>query len=269
LFCLDRDGLLRWCRALARDYPSFTNQIGLAASPVLHKDTLLLAMENVGESLALGIDRGTGQNRWKVSRPGEPNWVTPFIWQHRGQAEAVFPSGQGLSAYVPDTGRALWSYPAADLSKIPSPVAANDALFFPSREELLAVRRSTGSSRPQATWQSKKLKATTASPLCHGGRVYAVNSVGVLACAEAATGKLLWQERIQGPFSASPVLAGNKLYLVNESGLATIVEVGDRPRVLGTSDLGEAVLASPAVADRALFLRTDQHLFRIAQPTSK
>ncbi len=129
--------------------------------------------------------------------------------------------------------------------------------------------RGTASSRPAGAWHSKKLKATTASPLCYRGRVYAVNSIGVLACAEAATGKLLWQERVTGPFSASPVLADNKLYLVNESGLATVVEVGDQPHILGTNDLGEAVLASPAVAGGALFLRTDQHLFRIAQPTGK
>jgi outer membrane protein assembly factor BamB len=82
-------------------------------------------------------------------------------------------------------------------------------------------------------------------------------------------GKVLWQQRIKGPVSASPVAAGGKIYLVNEEGVTTVVEAGAQPRVLHTNRLGETILATPAVAGRALFLRSDQHLYCIAQGQGK
>src|SRR5207244_2943831 len=55
LAALDRDGRLLWYRSLCADYPTIGNNVGMAASPVLHEDTLLVAMENVGESFAAAI----------------------------------------------------------------------------------------------------------------------------------------------------------------------------------------------------------------------
>lgn len=83
LAALDADGNLLWYRALVRDYPTITNQVGMAASPVLYKDVLLLPLENAGDqSLALALDAGTGRNRWKAERTRDINWVTPLVRRH-------------------------------------------------------------------------------------------------------------------------------------------------------------------------------------------
>src|SRR5438128_260440 len=55
--CYDKDGDLVWYRSLVGDYPTIGNNVGMAASPTMHGDTLLICLENVGESFAVGIDK--------------------------------------------------------------------------------------------------------------------------------------------------------------------------------------------------------------------
>jgi outer membrane protein assembly factor BamB len=97
------------------------------------------------------------------------------------------------------------------------------------------------------------------------GRVYAVSSGGIVNCADAATGKPLWARRLEGQFAASPLAADGKLYVVSEDGTTTVLRAGGKAEVLGTNALGETVLASPAAANGALYLRSDRHLYCIAQ----
>jgi outer membrane protein assembly factor BamB len=266
LAALDRDGNLLWYRSLARDYPQITNQVGMAASPILHLDMLLLAVETTGESFAAGLDAATGQNCWKVPRPRDTNWVTPLLLDHHGRALALFLSANELTAYDPATGRQFWIYHARGLSptpSVPSPAAADGLLVTGTG---VALRTGRGRERPALAWKSSKLRPAYASPLCYDGRLYAVNNTGtILGCFDLKDGRVAWQQRVRGPFSASPVAAGGRLYFVNEEGVTTVVEAGARPRVLATNPLGEEVLATPALAGKALFLRSDRHLSCIAE----
>jgi outer membrane protein assembly factor BamB len=262
LFCLDPDGLLVWCRTLAHDYPAITNHSGMASSPVLVGETLVVPMENPGDSFVVGIATSTGKNRWRIGRPRDNSWTTPLVWTRQGRTELVLQSGPKLSAHDPQTGRERWSWSEKELAKIPSPVAAEGLVLVPSRDELIALRPDEGAEpTAQLAWRSAKLKPTTATPLVHRGRVYVVNSVGILTCADIASGKVFWRERVKEPFSASPVLANDRLYLVNEDGVTTVVQLGDEPHILGANSVDEGVLATPAVASGALILRSDKHLF--------
>jgi outer membrane protein assembly factor BamB len=262
LACFDRQGDLLWYRSLMGDYRNITNQVGMAASPVLWQDTLVLPMENVGESFAAGLDKLTGKNRWKVERPRDINWPTPLLLEGNGRTEVLFQSPEELAAYDPATGRKLWAYTGEGMSSVPSLVAAEGLIVLSGG---VALRR-TEQAAPQVVWSSPKIRPAYASPLYYQGRLYAINSSGILLnCADLHTGKVLWQERVKGPFSASPVAADGKLYLVNEDGLTTVVRPGDPPQILSTNALGEPMLATPAIADGALYLRSDQHLYCVAE----
>jgi outer membrane protein assembly factor BamB len=265
LVCLDADGDLLWYRALTRDYPQVTNQVGLAASPVLWGDVLLVPMETAGESFAAGLDKVTGRNRWKVGRPRGINWVTPLVVRNDGRAEALFLSPGELTAYDPRTGRLYWRYTGEGLSptpSVPSPAAGGGLVVTGGG---FALRPGTDRAEPALAWKTARLRPAYASPLYYRGRVYAVNNTGTLIdCFDARAGSALWRERIKGPFSASPVAAGGKVYLVNEDGLTTVVEDGPRPRIIRTNPLGDTILATPALAGGALFFRSDQHLYCIA-----
>jgi outer membrane protein assembly factor BamB len=264
--CFGRDGDLLWYRSLVRDYPTFTNQVGMAASPVLWQDLLLVQLDNHGrESYLLGIERRTGHNRWRAERWHQFNWVTPLVYTHAGQTELLLQATPELISYDPETGKPNWTYKSPGLNQVAMPVAEGERIFVPG-SEFLALRPTATDAAPKVVWKTSRLGTNLSSPLCYRGRIYAVNPAGVLNCADAATGNVLWQQRLKGPFAASPVAAGGHLYFMNEDGLTTVVKAGDKPWVVARNDLEESSLASPAVADGALFLRTDRHLYCVAGP---
>jgi outer membrane protein assembly factor BamB len=91
------------------------------------------------------------------------------------------------------------------------------------------------------------------------------NDVGVLTAVDAATGERVWQERVDGVFSASPVAGAGHVYFVAESGDTVVVKAGRAPEVVARNALAERMLASPAISNGRLFLRSDEHLIAIGK----
>jgi outer membrane protein assembly factor BamB len=264
LVCLDRDGTLLWYRSLARDYPNITNQVGMAASPVLWQNTLIVSLETDAESCALGIDKNTGQNRWRIERELGINWVTPLVVRRGRAAKLLLPPRTDLTAYDPETGEKRWSHRSGSLDVIPSPLVSNDTVYVPAGQ-IIAIRPKENGESPELLWESPKLRTATVSPTLYQGRLYAVNSAGVLGCANPQGGEIIWQERLKGPFSASPVAADDKLYVVNEEGTTFVIDINSEHRVLATNSLGETILGSAAISNGLVYLRSDQHIFCIGQ----
>jgi outer membrane protein assembly factor BamB len=95
--------------------------------------------------------------------------------------------------------------------------------------------------------------------------LYCVSDSGIASAVEAKTGTVVWSERLGGDFSASIVYADGRLYFQNESGVGFVVKPGRTFELLSKNDLGERTLASYAVDDGALFIRTAGHLYRIGK----
>jgi outer membrane protein assembly factor BamB len=262
LAAFDRDGNLLWYRSLVRDYPDITNQVGMAASPVLHKDVLLVPMENAGDSFLAGIDVATGQNRWKLRRPQSINWVTPIVVSTKDRTDVLFGSTKELTAYDPADGKVRWNFTEEPAASIPSAAAGGGLLFVPGERTFMALRPGPEGTTPELVWKSGDLPAGYASPIYHEGKVYGIARIGV-NCLDAKDGKLIWQQRLKGPFAASPVLADGKLYAVNEAGTTYVVALGDKPKLLASNALNDTILATPAVANGAIYLRSDGHLYCI------
>jgi outer membrane protein assembly factor BamB len=95
--------------------------------------------------------------------------------------------------------------------------------------------------------------------------VYFVSDNGVATFLDAKTGEVHWTKRLGGGFSASPVFAEGRIYFTNEDGATYVIKAGKEYELLATNDLGERALASPAVDDGTLYLRTASHLWRIGE----
>ena len=93
--------------------------------------------------------------------------------------------------------------------------------------------------------------------------LYMANEGGIVMCIDAKTGERVWQERMNGIFTASPVAADGKIYLLSETGETVVLRAGRRPQAVARNDLGEQLIASPAISGGLLFIRGDQHLFAI------
>ena len=262
LACLDLDGKLLWLRSLVGDYPTISNQLGLAASPTLAGDSVVMLLENAGESFALAVDKLTGKNRWKIDRERNINWTTPLVMGTAAKPEVLLQSPKELTAVDAATGERRWGFETKGISTIPTAVVGKDGIYLPAGEFTFLKPKADGST-PEAVWSNNKLRPATASPIVYQDRIYTLNGGGILVCAEADTGNVLWQERVKGPFSASPVIADGKLYAVAEDGTTTVVQLGEKPKVLSVNPLGETILGSPAIANGAIFLRSDGHLWCI------
>jgi outer membrane protein assembly factor BamB len=106
----------------------------------------------------------------------------------------------------------------------------------------------------------------TPSPLLVGEELYVVSDLGIVSCLDAQTGAVHWQQRIGGNHSASPVFADGRIYFLSEEGVATVIAPGRVFRRLATNTLDGATLASIAVSQKSLFIRTHTHLYRIGAP---
>jgi outer membrane protein assembly factor BamB len=262
LASLDVDGNLLWYRSLARDYPYLGNVNGLSASPLLWNDVLILPMDNIGNSFLAGVDVKTGQNRWKIPRPRDHNWASPLLVPQGEKAQVVIGAIKGLSAFNAQSGKKLWTIPGG-FSNISTPVLGDGLIFAPAGQ-VVAVRPGTEKAAPRVVWQTSKLRPTIGSPLYYRKRIYAINTPNLLVCADVAGGKVLWRQRlVSGSYWSSPVAADGKIYAVNEAGTTTVVQVGAKPTILAKNDLHEPIVATPAIADGCIFLRSNQHVYCI------
>ena len=264
LACLDLDGNLLWYRGLAFDYPKAGNDIGMASSPVVVGETVVVQIENQGDSFAAGIDVATGETRWRVERAHQANWVSPIaLPSEREQSKVVLlQSASGLTAHDSMTGDELWRYDVP-CSTTPSVAVSDDHIFIPANG-LTVLKLAPDATVPSLVWDSSQLSPGSASPIVVRDRVYTMNSSGVLSCGDIATGERLWQLRVGGKFWSTPVVAGDRMYCINSDGAAKVVQLGDKGEVVSSNEFREEIKGSPAVSEGALYVRSDNYLWKIA-----
>ena len=271
--CLDLEGNLQWFRGLSHDFPNCSNSLGMASSPIVIGDTLIVQAENDADSFSTGLDVYSGESRWKRGRPKRANGTSPSALKDAttGEKLALLQASAGVEACNPKTGEVVWSY-TNGAATIPSLVVAGDVAYVPSHG-LTALRHESGQSQPKQLWQVAKLDPKTASPLVLGKNVFVLNGAGVVSCGDLEEGKIDWQLRLEGPFTATPVATKDRLYLFNEAGAGQVVQLGgEKGELLGTSELklgkrepADLILATPAIANNALFIRSDSYLWKIAK----
>jgi outer membrane protein assembly factor BamB len=114
-------------------------------------------------------------------------------------------------------------------------------------------------------WTLDKGAPHTPSPLLIGKELYLVADGGTASCANALTGEKIWQERVPGDYSASPIFADGKIYIVNEEGTGTVLRPGPTFEKLAENGFPEQTLASYAIGEGAIFVRTEKSLYRVMQ----
>ncbi len=268
LVCFDLEGNLRWLRGLALESPMTRNDVGMASSPLIVGDTVVAQLECPAESFATGLDLADGRTLWRLPREATGCWTSPTLLPGPapGKDLVLLQSRSELTAHEPRTGRQVWRFEAA-CSTVSSPAVAGGIIFVPT-DGITALRFDWQSGRLATLWQERALRCVNASPVVHAGRIYTIKSPAILVCGDAQTGKVLWQLRLRGSIWATPAIAAGHLYAVSHEGLVQVVRLDDRGELAGTGQLDAGVLASPAVADGAIYFRTRSTLWKIAHGSS-
>jgi outer membrane protein assembly factor BamB len=256
LAAFDLDGNLKWYRSLVGDYKDISNQVGMASSPVVWKDYLIVPMDTVGDSFVAAIDTKYGENVWKVDRPKEINWVTPTIRTRGDSAEVIFTSPKESAAYHAADGKKSWTFSTPG-SSVPTAVLDGDRVLLPVGTGVSCLKQD--GNKMTEVWNSPKLASGYTSPMLYRDRVYAINRAGSLVCCDAKNGREVWTERIvkgKGQFWASPIAADGLVYAFDDLGNCTVLQAGDTAKVVATNDLKAEILGTPAIAHGCLFIQT-------------
>ncbi|HUT89139.1 MAG TPA: PQQ-binding-like beta-propeller repeat protein [Thermoguttaceae bacterium] len=266
LACFDLEGNLKWLRGLTYDHPTTRNEASMASSPLVLGEVVVVQLENQGESFVAGIDVATGATRWRLDRPADAVWCSPTVLRGKTREDDIvlLQTRGRFTGHDPRTGEELWLY-EADCHTIASCTTCGACVYLPANG-LHALRYDPTARSVELLWYEQRLRGGNSSPVVHDGRVYRIKSPAILVCADAADGRILWQLRLKGAIWATPVAADGHLYAVNHDGLVHVVRLGEKGELVGTSQIDSGILASPAVADGAIYFRSDAHLWKVAFP---
>ncbi len=268
LTAFDFDGNVVW----EKDLGTFPNEWGFASSPVLHGDQLILVSDSDAEDFVLAVHKRTGEEIWRTSRNGAVRaWPVPVIWNVEGRDQIVVSGSGVVRAYDPENGRELWRVSGLTRWVAPTPVSAHGLLYVvsggPGGSVGMAIRPGGRGdiTNTHVAWRYDRATPYIPSPVVLGDHFYMVRSGGIMTCLNARTGEEVWQERLpaRGDYYASLIAAEDKIYALSEDGEVTVVAAGPRYRVVARNSIGERTMATPAVSDGQLFIRTDETLFAI------
>jgi outer membrane protein assembly factor BamB len=279
------DGKPGWRRDLQEDYGPFGLLWGYAASPLLHDGGLYIAVlhgfETDAPSYVLRIDPASGKTQWRTERPtgaqreSPDAYTTPTVWRRNGRDEIVVVGGDVVTGHDPATGVEQWRVGGLNPENsgaqrlVASPLVHGDTLFaFGKRGPALAIRDAPGSedAAPTVAWTVDD-STDVPTPVAVGGYLFTVTDRGIAWCHEVTSGAVVWgPQRLQdGPYSASPVAADGVIYAINEAGATTVFWAGPEFEIIATNRLESYTLASPAISDGQIFLRTSEALYAIGK----
>ena len=267
VFCIDVDGQLVWQRSLANEYGPFENRFGHTSSPALLDGLLFLQCDHYGASYLLALDARTGENRWKLDRPGIwHSWSSPQLLASKQAGEnLIVCAANRLDGLDSQTGKSLWSVSGLERECIPTPVTGHGLIFAVSGPKGTAMAIRPGGrgdvTDSHVVWRSQRGTPYVPSPVLVGIHYYLVDDQGIITCLEALTGKSAWQKRLGGTFTASPIAGDQMVYFTNDDGETTVIRANEPSYVeLSRNSLGEPVYASGAISQGSLFFRTPRHL---------
>ena len=286
LFAFRLDGTPVW----QQKWPARATRYGwgTAASPVLHQGRLYVVNDNEEDAHLAAIDAATGKELWRVARPKETNWATPFIWQHAQRTEIVTAATGGIRSYDL-SGKPLWELKGMSSIAIPTPFAAGGLLYVTSgyvgdeHRPAYAIKpgaqgdislASGATSNEFVAWYQRQAGPYNPSPIVYDGVYYTLLDRGFFTAHDARTGRELYARQRVAPqgivaFTASPWAANGKIFALSEDGDTYVIKAGQTYELLGKNSLGEMAMATPALARGSVILRTASRLYKIARPVAR
>ena len=145
---LSHDGQLVWQRSLVADYGEFEGTIGLAASPLVTDDSLIILIDHEGPSYLLALDKKTGTTLWQTERTSRVSYASPALVPVGPKAQIVCSSSGSIDGYDPESGQLLWSHEGVGGNRSATPLP-----FGPGRFWSVLLPACTTSAKPKAQVQ--------------------------------------------------------------------------------------------------------------------
>jgi outer membrane protein assembly factor BamB len=275
----DMEGTLKWRADLGVLNPGLfgdpTSEWGHSSSPIIFEDKVLIQVDRHKDSFLAALDLATGKRVWTVNRDERPVWSTPTLHTAGGRTDLIVVGGVYVRGYDPRTGEERWRFKDVAEVKTPTPVVAGSLIVLAGGYRgrpiyALKVGATGDISEPETAktgaflaWRTDAGGPYTTTPLVYDGVLYAVRDEGILGAYDAKTGALIYRERTNATHSASPIASDGKIYAAAEGGEVIVLKAGRTFEVVARNDMGETVMATPAIAGGTMFIRTAGHVYAV------
>jgi outer membrane protein assembly factor BamB len=283
LFAYDLNGKLLWQKDFGILDSGFymvpDAQWGFASSPVIHDGVVIIQADVQKNSFLGAFDVATGKELWRTERKDVPTFGTPAVLPYTANGakglQVVVNGWHHIGGYDFKTGKELWMLKGGGDIPVPTPVYQDGVIVITNAHgagrPIFAIKTDASGditdSKTAMAWSLKGAGNYMQTPLLDNGMGYFCFDNGVLTVYQLATGEKLYQQRLGAGlsgFSSSPVAVKDRLYITNEDGHTFVLAKGGEYKLLGENELGETVMASPAISGDVLYLRGQKTLFAIA-----
>ena len=285
VYTYDIDGRFLWKVDLGRldlgayDVPTY--EWGTASSPIIWKDLVILQCDTQADSFIIALNANTGETVWKTDRDEIPSWGTPTVATTSKGEELIANASNFIRGYDPRTGKELWRLGRSSKITAPTPIFADDILVVasgrgPERPIFVVKAGARGdltlpegkTSSDAIIWSRTGRGSYMPTPLIYKGILYVLANNGTFDAYNLKTGEEIYRQRLPvvgSGFSASPIASDDKIYLSNEDGEILVVAAGEKFAHVATNSMGELLMATPAISEGVMYVRSSQSLFAIGK----
>jgi len=284
LHCFDMDGKKLWSKDFGTLDSGFymmpAAQWGFGSSPVIHDGKVIVVCDVQKNSFLACLDIKTGNELWRTPRDEVPTWSSPTVADCNGKTIIIVNGFKHAGAYDFKTGKELWKIGTGGDIPVPTPIVAHGLTFITNAHGMFAPMYAVkldakGDLTPinggakfheDMVWAEMAGGAYMQTPLVYGDYLYSCRDNGVLTCWEAMSGKQMYKQRLAGGrtgFTASAVAGDGKLYYTSEEGSIFTIKAGPEFEQLGESNAGAVCMATPAICDGVIYVRTQSGLVAV------
>jgi len=251
---------------------------GFASSPIIHEGRVIVQCDFLGDSFIASLDAETGEELWRAHRDEISTWGTPNFYNGNGYRQIVVNGWKHMGAYDFDTGEEIWWLSGGGDAPIPTPIFHDNLIYIhnahgrwspifaikpDSRGDITLHRDSTFSDN--IVWSIKRGGAYNPTNIIYGDYMYNMRMNGYLTSMNAKTGELIYRQRLLGAnaITASAVASDGKIYYSSEQGVIFIIKAGKEFEVIATNPMKDIIMATPAISDGTMFVRTQHWLVAV------
>ncbi len=287
LFCFNAEnGQVIWQKDLKKIYEIRMPTWGIAATPLIVDNKIILQISGSNNACVLALDKYTGAEIWR-NLEDIAGYSAPVLIEKNGNRVVVIWTAESLSGLNPDTGKIIWQIPweVGSGMSISTPLLHNDHIFVSCfYSGSLLVKLENNFTTAKIAWQrcgeserkTDALHCVMNTPVIIDNFIYGVDSYGELRCLEFATGNRVWENlnAVNKDRWANIHFVQNeeKTWMFNEHGELIISKLSPE----GYKEISRSLVieptkkqlprgvtwSHPAFANKHVFVRNDEKLIR-------
>lgn len=263
-----QDGKLLWRKDFKKEFPSTVPEFGVAMSPIVADNLVILHEGGADGGAVLALDAATGATKWAWKGDG-PAYASPIVATLAGVLQVITQSQRHLVSLAVADGRLLWRIPFTTQyeQNAITPIVFGDLVIYSGLNKPAAAVRPTQSAGTWQTpevWQNADVPMYMSTAVESGGYLYGLThrSRGQFFCIDARTGKTMWTTKGREAENAALVAAGGLVMAMTTEGELVVMRANPKQfePIRRYTIADSPVWAHPAPSGGGIVVKDEQSL---------